>query len=173
MLATARSLLADVEVTERHQKLCRLPGQGDMARYWEDTSPELWVRAVHGLPPETMKFALNASLNTIPTNVNLHMWGKTHQYLPPLPGVYRQSLAHILNYRLVALELQRYSKRHETVLQVIGDFILDPTCLLNSPSLFTPPQRPTVPPPHHTNQSEARHHVVHGVTSRGSYGSSS
>ena len=84
MLTTARSLLADVEVTERHQKLCRLPAQGDMARYWEDILPELWVRAVHGLSPETMKFALNASLNTVPTNVNLHMWGKKNTNICPL-----------------------------------------------------------------------------------------
>ena len=49
------------------------------------------------------------------------------------------------------------------MLQVIGDFIRS-----NLPPQFsisiTLRQRPTVPPPHHTNQSEARHRVVHGVT---------
>ena len=123
MSATARSLLADVEDTERHQKLRQLPAQGDMARSWENTSPELWVRAVRGLPPETMKFALNASLNTLPTNANLHMWGKKPTNICPLCQESRQSLVHILNNCPVALELRRYSKRHDTVLQVIGDFI--------------------------------------------------
>jgi hypothetical protein len=32
--------------------------------------------AVQRLPSEAMKFALNASLDTLPNNSNLHMWGK-------------------------------------------------------------------------------------------------
>ena len=34
------------------------------------------MRAVQCLPPEPMKFALSASLDTLPTNANLYTWGK-------------------------------------------------------------------------------------------------
>ena len=71
--AAAKAILAEEENTERHQSLCQLPVQGEMARSWESTSPELWARAVQDLPPEPLKFALNASLDTLLSNANLHM----------------------------------------------------------------------------------------------------
>ena len=54
---------------------------------WEETSPEQWVKAVHGLPPEPLKFAVNASLGTLPTNANLHTVGQEDQrHLQPVQG---------------------------------------------------------------------------------------
>ena len=41
-----------------HQAQCQLPAQGAMARSWEETSPDLWVKTVQGLQPEPLKFAL-------------------------------------------------------------------------------------------------------------------
>ena len=82
----AKTLLAEEEEEERHQALCHLPAQGEMARAWGETSQVLWATAVHDLPPEPMKFALCASLDSFPTNANLHMWGKkTHCYMSTLP----------------------------------------------------------------------------------------
>ena len=72
----AKTIIAEEEGDKRHQDLCKLPAQGEMARSWEESSPDLWVKAVQGLPPEPLKFALNASLNTLPTNAVLHTWGK-------------------------------------------------------------------------------------------------
>ena len=75
------------DADERHQFLCQLPAQCGVARSWKDTSPERWVKAVHGLPPEPLKFALSASLGTLPTNANLHTWGKkTRDTLQPVHG---------------------------------------------------------------------------------------
>ena len=71
-----KTLLQEDEADERYQQLCQLPVQGEMARSWEEKSPNLWVKAVQALPPEPLKFALHASLNTFPTNANLHTWGK-------------------------------------------------------------------------------------------------
>ena len=51
----------------RYEQLCSLPVQGDMARQWDGCAAELWARAVQGPPPEAMKFALNASLESLPT----------------------------------------------------------------------------------------------------------
>ena len=118
-----KTLVAESDDDERHQSLCYLPSQGEMARSWGDTSPELWARAVHDLPPEPLKFALNASLDTLPTNANLNMWGKKPSDVCPLCQGGRQSLLHVLNNCPVAMELRRYSVRHDAVLQVIGDFI--------------------------------------------------
>ena len=75
------------------------------------------------LPPEPMKFALNASLNTLPTNANLHTWGKKPTDVCPLCQTTRQTLVHVLNNCPSAMELRRYSLRHHSVLQVFGDFI--------------------------------------------------
>ena len=94
-----------------------------MARSWESTSPELWARAVQDLPPEPLKFALNASLDTLPSNANLQMWGKKLNDICPLCQSARQTLLHVLNNCPVAMEFRRYSSRHDAVLQVIGDFI--------------------------------------------------
>ena len=70
-----RTIIVEEEEDWRHHDLCQLPLQGEMARLWDETSPALWVKAVQGLPPEPLKFALNASLNTLPTNAILHTWG--------------------------------------------------------------------------------------------------
>jgi hypothetical protein len=119
----AKTIITEEDADERHQSLCQLPAQGGMARSWEETSPELWVRTVHGLPPEPLKFALNASLGTLPTNANLHTWGKKTRDTCNLCKDHRQSLVHILNNCQVAMGLRRYSQRHDEVLKVFGDFI--------------------------------------------------
>ena len=61
---------------ERHQQLCQLPIQGEIARSLVEKLPNLWVEVVQALPPEPPKFALNASLNNLQTNANLHTWGE-------------------------------------------------------------------------------------------------
>ena len=71
-----QTIVQTEEVEERHKQLCQLPAQGEMARAWDENSPELWVRALQDLPQEPYKFVLAASSNTLPTNANLHMWGK-------------------------------------------------------------------------------------------------
>jgi hypothetical protein len=43
----AKTIITEEDADERHQSLCQLPAQGGMARSWEETSPELWVRTVH------------------------------------------------------------------------------------------------------------------------------
>ena len=44
----AKSHLTEEEDNHRHQSLCQLPGE--MAKAWEESSPPLWVVAVHTLP---------------------------------------------------------------------------------------------------------------------------
>ena len=78
---------------------------------------------MQGLPPEPLKFTLNASLNTLPTNAVLHTWGKKPRDTCTLRREHRQSLLHILNNCQVDMDLRRYSERHDSVLKTFGDFI--------------------------------------------------
>ena len=82
---TVKTLLAEEEADTRHQQLSGLPRQGEMSRLLEGNSPELWVKAVQVLPPEVMKFSVNASLDTLPTNSNLLGDEDTRQ-VPSLKG---------------------------------------------------------------------------------------
>ena len=118
-----KSILVEEEVDQRHQTLCRLPSQGEMARAWDESSPAVWVMATQNLPPEPLKFILNAAQNTLPSNSNLHLWGRKISATCPLCRGSRQTLEHVLNNCPKALELRRYSKRHDEVLGVVGEFI--------------------------------------------------
>ena len=89
-----------------------------MARTWEGKSPDLWVKTVQGLPPEPLKFALNASLDTLPTNANLYTWAKKDS-----DTCAAVILGNVLNHCQKEMELRRYSRRHYEALKVIGDFI--------------------------------------------------
>ena len=60
VLRAAKRILTEEEAKTSHQALFQLPAQGAMARLWEKAFPELWVKAVQDLPPEPLKFALNA-----------------------------------------------------------------------------------------------------------------
>ena len=122
LAGAAKSLLAEEDVEGQHEHLCNLPAQGQMAWCWEGNSRELWVRAVEGLPPEPMKFALNVMLDTLTTNSNLRRWGKKPHDTCPLCSSH-QSLCHVLNNCPTSLKLHRYSRRHDEVLQLLGEFI--------------------------------------------------
>ena len=119
----AKRLLVEEEAEERHEQLCRLPTQGDTTRRLEGTVRELWVTAVQRLPSEAMKFALNDSLDTLPNNSNLHMWGKRSSDTCALCSQQCQPILHVLNKCPMAMELRRYSRRHDEVLKVFNEFV--------------------------------------------------
>ena len=66
-----------------------------------------------------MKFALNSALDSLPTNKNLHLWGKKKDSSCPLCKDEHQSLQHVLNGCPKAQELRRYCERHDNVLEII------------------------------------------------------
>ena len=99
----------------RKDHLCQLTRQGVMNWISTSSSAVVWAEALEGLPPETFKFALNASHDTLPHNANLSLWGKKISDQCLLCGE-RQSLIHVLNACIKALELRRYNERHDAVL---------------------------------------------------------
>ena len=69
-----------------------------------------------------MKFALNAAVDVLPHNANLHCWKKRSDSTCPLCGA-NQSLLHILNNCPVARDARRYNARHDAVLGVIASVV--------------------------------------------------
>ena len=124
---------------------------------WQDTLKvmQLWVRAIHGLPPEAMKFALNTALETLATNHNLHVWGKKSSPTCTLCSGHQQSLLHVLNTCPKAMELRQYSRRHNAVLFSLREFVTT-----HLPPTFTiitdlPEEQYSFPPVHHSLKHEA------------------
>ena len=87
----------------------------------DQKAANIWSSAVLQLPPEVMKFSMNAAQDTLPHNANLAMWKRKESLSDEckLCGV-RQTLPHILNQCSLALQLRRYNARHDAVLEVIA-----------------------------------------------------
>jgi len=99
-------VIANAEARLEHAKSLRY--QGKLFRSVEDgKASSAWSSAVLSLPPERSKFALNASQDTIPHNINLARWRNLSASCK-LCGQ-RQMLQHVLNHYSVALELRRYN----------------------------------------------------------------
>ena len=66
-----------------------------------------------------MKFALNAAVDVLPHNANLHLWKKRNDPSCLLCQE-NQSLLHVLNNCPVARDARRYNQWHDSILQVIA-----------------------------------------------------
>ena len=76
-----------------------------------------------GLPKGVAKFALNASLNTLPSGDNLRRWGKRTSDSCRICRDGKQTLHHILSSCASSLEQGRYTFRHDSCLRSIVDFL--------------------------------------------------
>ena len=119
----ARALVATEEEEMLTNNLQDLPQQGEMMRQFDGNAAALWARSVGKLPPEPLRFALNATVESLPTNSNLHKWGKRASASCILCQGNQQSLLHILNGCPVAMSLRRYAERHDNVLQILSLFV--------------------------------------------------
>ena len=76
-----------------------------------------WQSYIFSLPRGTMKWVLNASIDTLPTKVNLKLWGKVNN--DRCFCGQRQTLNHVLNCCKVSLNQGRYTYRHDGILSYI------------------------------------------------------
>ena len=76
-----------------------------------------WQGFIYNLPRGTMKFLLNSAIDTLPTKVNLKLWGKRSS--DKCRCGKRETLNHILNGCEMALQEGRYTYRHDTILKYI------------------------------------------------------
>ena len=99
-----------------------LPQQGELLRDTPDAaSARIWSAAVENLSSAVTKFILNAASDTLPHNSNLSLWGRVPRVCP-LCGQ-QQTLHHVLNHCPVALDLTRFSHRHDAVLTAIPELV--------------------------------------------------
>ena len=78
------------------ESLHSLKRQGQMSRCISPQGASAWSTALQSLLDEQMKFALNAAVDALPHNANLHLWRKRKDTSCPLCGS-NQSLLHVLN----------------------------------------------------------------------------
>ena len=107
-------------------KLNTLTVQGGFLHYLEceKIDPE-WKSFIYNLKKGTMKFILNATINTLPTQNNLKRWNKTFSDKCILCKN-RDSTLHCLNGCKVMLDQQRYTWRHDNILKYVTDNITNP-----------------------------------------------
>ena len=88
----------------------------------EDTNVT-WKSYLWNLPRGIAKFAINSSLDTLPSGDNLKRWGKRVSDVCPLCGNSKQTLNHILSSCSSALNQGRFTWRHDSVLRTLYAFV--------------------------------------------------
>ena len=78
----------------------------------------IWKSYMYSLKAGTLKFLLNASIDTLPTAVNLKRWKKSPSDVCKLCRG-RQTTNHVLNACKIALNSKRYTWRHDSILSYI------------------------------------------------------
>ena len=150
----SQSTITESEDLSRVHHLQSLEVQGECFRLGDSTCIHIWSTAVPTLPDIIFKFALNATLDTLPHQKNLHKWRKAESEKCPLCGKV-QSLLHVLNNCSVALNQRHYDNRHNTVLTRIkstieshrNDYLLIadlPGCPYNRPNFLASDLRPDI-----------------------------
>ena len=114
----AKKLVKEDDDNSLLETLQSLDQQGQMSRCTDSKCAAVWSRVVQRLPDEVMKFSLNAAVDCLPHNSNLHRWKKRQDPACPICHC-TQSLLHVLNNCAVARDLRRYNARHDAVLQEI------------------------------------------------------
>ena len=79
---------------------------------------------IYDLPRNVLKFLTNASIDTLPTNVNLKRWNKRSSPACGLCGN-KETLLHVLNNCKIMLDQGRYTWRHNSILHSIFTFLKD------------------------------------------------
>ena len=120
LLKKAKTQVAACDAERRLEHARSLQHQGQLLRATERRAAGMWSSVVLQLPPQVLKFSINAAQDTLPHNANLALWRRKEglSYACKLCGM-RQTLPHVLNQCPVALQLRHYNTRHDAVLQVI------------------------------------------------------
>ena len=114
-----------VVVEDNEQRLTHAKSpivKGHLHYLADDDGASWWSDVVQSLPPECMKFALDAAQDTLPHNANLSLWRKEAKLYNQCKLCNQpQTLLHTSNHCQVALELRHYNQRHDSILEVIVD----------------------------------------------------
>ena len=105
------------EKWEQHVKQLAVQGQY-LALATAEKEDVVWKSSMYDLKKGTLKFLLNASIDTLLTAANLKRWKKSPSDLCKVCKR-RQTTAHVLNGCKVALDTGRYTWRHNCVVSYI------------------------------------------------------
>ena len=121
LLKCTKNIVETEDTEKRLDHAMSLATQGQLHHLVENDAATTWSEVVQKLPPECMKFALNAAQDTLPHNSNLALWRRDAglSSLCKLCKSEKQTLLHVLNHCPKALELRRYNQRHDAILQLI------------------------------------------------------
>jgi len=101
------------------EKINSYEKQGDLLRLVADMDKDIsWKSYIYNLPKGTMKFILNASINTLPTLSNLKQWGKSSSDKCP-HCAQKETTFHILNGCKIFLDQGRYTWRHDCLVNYL------------------------------------------------------
>ena len=78
------AVVSEEEEQQLMEKLLNLPRQGEMVQHFEGNAASWWAKSIGQLPPEPFRFVLTATLDTLPSNSNLNLWGKRTSTICPL-----------------------------------------------------------------------------------------
>ena len=102
---------------EEHVKTLAVQGKF-LALAAAEKEDVVWKSYMFDLKQGTLKFLLNASIDTLPTAANLKRWKKSSSDLCKLCK-HRQTTNHILNSCKVSLDTGRYTWRHNCIINYI------------------------------------------------------
>ena len=115
----AKKFITSEEKSENKQKALSLIKQGKLIELAIQQNTDLtWKSYALNLKKGTLKFITNATIDCLPTNVNLVQWGKRMSDKCPQCGA-RQTLAHTLNNCKTSLEQGRWTFRHDSIIKYI------------------------------------------------------
>ena len=80
LVRAAKAVVADDTNCVLKEKLHSLGKQGELSRCMDVRCGRVWSVVVQSLPEEQMKFSLNAALDVLPHNANLHLWKKRQDH---------------------------------------------------------------------------------------------
>jgi len=120
--AVAKTLRRNLRLDSQeiiNSKVCTYKKQGDFLKLLsdEEEDPE-WKSFIYNMPRGTMKFLLNAAINTLPTSNNLLQWGKkTSDQCKHCKMT--ETTQHVLNGCPKFLTDGRYTWRHDNILNFL------------------------------------------------------
>ena len=135
----AKSIINTEETQNQFKHISELVKQGKTLELSQiEKNDATWKSYIYNLPRGTMKFLLNSTIDTLPTKVNLKLWGKRSS--DKCRCGKKETLNHILNGCDMALQEGRYTYRHDTILKFISNCLdrVKFTCYVDIPDSQTP-----------------------------------
>jgi hypothetical protein len=127
---TAKAKIKEKFLEKAKMSSSRLEVQGDLAKLCEEEKSEIdWKAVIYKVPKGVMAFACRAATNSLATPDNLAKWGKIVDPRCKLCTHSPCTLGHVLSHCKVALDQDRLTYRHDSILS----YLL--TTLSSSPGL--------------------------------------